>query len=129
MLKLNNKGQSLVLFVLIIPIILGIMVLVVDMGNVVYYRQDIDNINRVVIDYGLDHIDDENVISDMRELARLNNENLSLEIVFNDMEFYVSSSYYVNGMVSNVFGMKGFLVKSKYKGYKDLDKNVIKKIK
>ena len=125
---LNNKGQSLVLFVLIIPILLGIMVLVMDVGNVIYYKQDIDNINRLVIDYGLSHMDEENVLTDMKELAKLNNKDLSIEIVFNDMEFYVSSSYYVNGIFSSIFKMKGFNVKSKFKGYKEIDKNIIEKI-
>ena len=125
---LNNKGQSLVLFILIIPILFGIMVLVIDMGNVIYYKQDMDNIDKIVIEYGLDNMDDVNVLSDMKELAKENNKDLSIEIIFNDMEFYVSSSYYVNGIFSNIFNMKGFLVKSKYKGYKDIDKNIIKKI-
>ena len=125
---LNNKGQSLVLFILIIPILFGIMVLVIDMGNVIYYKQDMDNIDKIVIEYGLDNMDDVHVLSDMKELAKENNKDLSIEIIFNDMEFYVSSSYYVNGIFSNIFNMKGFLVKSKYKGYKDIDKNIIKKI-
>lgn len=125
---LNNKGQSLVMFILIIPIFLGIMVLVIDIGNVIYYKQDIDNINKVVINYGLSHMDDEDVLSNMKELAKLNNKDLSIEIVFNDMEYYVSSSYYVNGIFSSIFKMKGFNIKSKYKGYKDIDKDIIKKI-
>ncbi|MBQ6495502.1 MAG: pilus assembly protein [Bacilli bacterium] len=125
---LNNKGQSLVMFILIIPIFFGIMVLVIDIGNVIYYKQDIDNINKVVINYGLSHMDDEDVLSNMKELAKLNNKDLSIEIVFNDMEYYVSSSYYVNGIFSSIFKMKGFNIKSKYKGYKDIDKDIIKKI-
>ena len=125
---LNNKGQSLVLFILIIPIFLGLMVLVIDIGNVIYYKSDLDNINKIVIDYGLNNMNDVNVLSDMKELSRLNNSDIDVEITFNDMEFYVSSTYYVNGIFSNIFKMKGFVVKSKYKGYKDLDKNVIKKI-
>ena len=35
-MRLNNKGQSLVLFIVIIPIIIGIMVMVIDIGNVIY---------------------------------------------------------------------------------------------
>ena len=33
--KLNNKGQSLVMFILIIPILLLIMILVIDLGNII----------------------------------------------------------------------------------------------
>lgn len=126
---LNNKGQSLVMFILIIPILLGIMVLVIDIGNVIYYKNDIDNINKIVIDYGLSHIDDDNVLNDMRELGKLNNDKLSLEIKFVDMEFYSSGSYYVDGVFSNIFNTRGYLVKSEYKGNIDNDKHIIKKIK
>ena len=126
---LNNKGQSLVMFILIIPILLGIMVLVIDIGNVIYYKNDIDNINKIVIDYGLSHIDDDNVLNDMRELGKLNKDNLSLEIKFVDMEFYSSGSYYVSGVFSNIFNTRGYLVKSDYKGYLDNNRHIIKKIK
>lgn len=127
-MMLNNKGQSLVMFILLIPILLGIMVLVIDIGNVIYYKQDMDNINNIIINYGLDNIESSTVLTDMRELASLNNSKLNVEIRFNDMEFFVSSSYYVNGIFSNIFKYKGFLVSSKYMGYKDGDKNIIKRI-
>ena len=123
--KLSLKRIS---SILIIPILFGIMVLVIDMGNVIYYKQDMDNVDKIVIEYGLDNMDDVNVLSDMKELAKENNKDLSIEIIFNDMEFYVSSSYYVNGIFSNIFKYKGFLVNSKYMGYKDGDKNIIKRI-
>ena len=125
---LNNRGQVLILFVIMIPILFGIMVLVSDMGNVIYYKQDMDNINKMVIDYGLDNIDKDNVLDEMKELAKENNKDISTEIVFRDMEFYVSSSYYVNGVFSNILNKKGFLINSKYKGYIDINKKVIKKI-
>ena len=38
MLILNNKGQSLVLFVVIMPIILLMFVLVYDIGNAIMKR-------------------------------------------------------------------------------------------
>ena len=128
MFNLNNKGQSLVLFILLIPILLGIMVLVIDIGNVIYYKQDMDNINKIVIDYGINHINDDNVLKDMKELGKLNNNKLSMELKFIDREFYASSSYYVKGVFSNIFNTRGYLVRSKYKGYLDDDKPIIKKI-
>ena len=126
---LNNRGQSLVMFILIIPILLGIMVLVIDIGNVIYYKNDIDNINKIVIDYGLSHVNDDSVLNDMRELGKLNKDKLNLEIKFVDMEFYSSGSYYVSGVFSNIFNTRGYLVKSDYKGYLDNNRHIIKKIK
>ena len=40
---LNNKGQSLVLFVLLMPIILGIIVLVIDVGKSLVEKNSINN--------------------------------------------------------------------------------------
>ena len=40
MLTLNNKGQSLVLFVVIMPIILLMFVLVYDIGNAMYEKNN-----------------------------------------------------------------------------------------
>lgn len=123
---LNNKGQSLVMFILIIPILLGIMAMVIDIGNVIYNKQDIDNINKIVIDYGLDNITSDSVIYDMKELANLNNEDMEIDIKFSDMEFYVDSSYYVKGIFSKIFKTDGYLVRSKYKGYIDSDDKYMK---
>ena len=40
---MNNKGQSLVLFVLIIPILLGITALVIDVGKTISTKNNINN--------------------------------------------------------------------------------------
>lgn len=127
---LNNRGQSLVMFILIIPILIGIMVMVIDIGNVIYNKQDIDNINKLVIDYGVSNINSDSVVKDMRELGYLNNKNLDMDIVFRDREIVIDSSYYVVGVFSKIFDTDGYLVRSKYKGYMDSDgKHIIKKVK
>ena len=129
-MKLNNTGQSLVLFVLIIPILIGIMAMVIDIGNVVYNRQDLDNINKIVIEEGLNDINNPNVVNEIQELAKLNNKDITFKVNFSDMEFYIESSYYVKGIFSNIFDTNGYLVKSIYKGYIDENnKHIIKKIK
>ena len=35
-MMLNNKGQTLVIFVIFIPLFIGMMALVFDIGNVIY---------------------------------------------------------------------------------------------
>lgn len=129
-MRLNNKGQSLVMFILIIPILLLIMVLVIDIGNVMYNKQNVDDITKIVIDYGLEHINDTDVVMEMSKLAGLNDNDIKIEIGFEDMEFYVTSTYYVDGIFSNIMNVDGYLVKSIYKGYIDSDgKNIKVKIK
>lgn len=71
MMKLNNKGQSLVIFILIIPILIGIMALVFDVGNVYVKKNEIDNVLELVLDYGLEskEIDEEVVDDDTLEVT------------------------------------------------------------
>lgn len=126
---LNNKGQSLVMFILIIPIILIILAGVVDIGNIVYNKQELANINKIVLDYGLTHMDDNDTVSQMKKLGIYNQKNINMNIKFQDMEFMVTSSYYVEGIFSNILDTKGYIVKSSYKGYLDQDKKIIKEIK
>lgn len=128
-MRLNNKGQSLVLFILIIPILLGVMVMVIDIGNVIYRYQDIENINKIVLDYGLDHVGDDNLVYEMENLVLENNEKIDTNISIGNDKIEINSTYYVDGIFSNIFNTKGYLVKSKYVGYKDNDKKKIMKIK
>ena len=43
--KLNNKGQSLVMFVVILPVIIMILMMVVDIGKMVNLKSELDNIS------------------------------------------------------------------------------------
>lgn len=61
---LNNKGQSLILFVIVLPILLVILVLVIDIGRVISLKQELDNVNKIVLDYGLDNLNNTNVNGD-----------------------------------------------------------------
>ena len=49
--KLNNKGQSLVMFVCLLPMLLIIILLVVDYGRVNSTKEKLDSINKLAIDY------------------------------------------------------------------------------
>ena len=126
---LNNKGQSLVLFVLLIPIFVMIMASVIDVGNLISAKTEIDNINKIVIDYGLDNMNDTNVVNDMKLLAKENKKDINIDIRFVDMEYRVLCNYYVDGIFSNVLKIKWYNVKSSYIGYLDNNKKIIKKIK
>lgn len=124
---LNNKGQSLVLFILIIPILLGIMALVIDVGNALNEQNKMENAVEFVINYGL-----EEKIKDEQELKTLLNYNLedcenTLRITEN--KIIVSSTSYVEGIFTKILNIKGFLIKSRYQGYLDGDTKRIEKIK
>lgn len=127
MIKLNNKGQSLVLFVLLLPILLLVMVLVIDVGNVIVKKQEIDNINYLTIDYGLEHFDDIDLESKLENMLVLNNVDFSnVEININDNKIEIFINKKVNGVFVKQFNI--FSLKSRYVGYIKEDKKIIERV-
>ena len=85
MISLNNKGQSLVLFVLIVPILFLILVLVFDVGNALIEKQELDNISYLTIEYGLEHMDEFSIETKMKNIVTKNNNKIeNINIVIND---------------------------------------------
>lgn len=124
---LNNKGQSLVLFVLLLPIMLGVMALVIDVGNALNKKNEMENSIEFVIDYGL-----KMESLNKNELDLLLNYNLSdCENILNIEEdkIIISSKTYVEGIFTNILNIKGFPIESSFEGYLNERKKEIIKLK
>ena len=123
---MNNKGQSLVLFILVIPILLGMIVLVIDFGNTIYQKNKIDNVIEMLIEYGLEEKYDKEQLEKLIDYNLDNNDYLIK--IENDVIFIKVDSY-VKGIISNILDIDGFEVISEYKGYMKNDKKVIEKVR
>lgn len=125
---LNNKGQSLVLFILVIPILLGIMALVIDVGKAFNEKNNMENTIEFVIDYGL-----EKETLEEKELALLldyNLNNYENNLKVEEDKITISSKTYVEGIFTNILNIKGFTIESSYRGYlNEAGKKIIEKIK
>lgn len=113
-MKLNNKGQILVLFVVLIPIMLLIMVLVIDCGNVMIEKRKLDNVSKMILDYGVLHIDDEDVENEIVELFELNIDDVVVDVNISNGEISISSTKYVDGVFSKIINVNGFKIDSYY---------------
>lgn len=143
MSKLNNKGQSLVLFIVVIPILLGVMALVVDLGNAFCKKAEINSVLEYVLDYGtlngevffenegMEYFNEELVIwkDKLKNLLDYNLDYSENKIILNDKVITINSKTYVEGIFSNILNIKGFKIESEYQGYIENDKVVIKRIK
>lgn len=86
---MNNKGQSLTAFILIIPIILLVLGLVVDIGLMGIEKRNLSNTLEDVIEYGLKN-KDENKIKELlyknikeEDINKLNikiDDNITIDI-------------------------------------------------
>ena len=116
---LNNKGQSLILFIVILPILLLILVLVIDVGRIIVLKQELDNINKIVLDYGLDNID----LDDLN-----NNEIDDININLVEDKLYIELNMDTGGMLSGLVDISIFDIKSSYVGYIKDEKKIIERI-
>ena len=115
MLKLNNKGQSLVLFIMIIPILLLIMVFVYDMGMLLYEKDRLSNTVNMAIDYTLDNKEVSN--EEIEELIDRNiNRKVEIKIDRDNDSIKIEVSEEAKFIFSNLFDFDFTKIDIKYEG-------------
>ncbi len=116
-LLLNDKGQVLVLFVILLPVLLLALFVVVEISNLSILKSKTTNTIREIISYGLNNNGDD-VSSQLNNLIDINIKYDSKEVFVTDNEIEVR-------IVQNekLFG-RNIELKYNYKGTKE-DKIVI----
>lgn len=116
MLKINNKGQSLVMFVLIIPIFLLILTLVYDVGNAIYEKDRLSNTNYLTIEYGLNNIDTVTE-NDLKNLIEQNTSNLKyIYITIEENQIEIKMEKDAKSIIGKMFNFNLVKIISHYKG-------------
>lgn len=129
MSKLNNRGQSLAIFVIFVPVFIMMGTFVVDVSFAKYNERRLDNLNKQVISYGLRHIDEE-PYDNMVDLIYQNDSDIdSYEININNetKEISVTLSKSTKGFFGSIVGKEIYNEKSSLKGYIKDDKKIIEK--
>lgn len=129
MSKLNNKGQSLAIFVIFIPVFIMVGTLVVDVSYAKYQSRRLNNITRQVVSYGLKHIDEE-PYNNMVDLIYQNDEEIDSYTINIDNEkrkIEVSITKSTKGFFGSIVGKEIYNEESSYIGYIQNDKKIIEK--
>ena len=123
---MNNRGQSLVLFVLLIPLVLMILYAVYEIGRMTLLKHELDNINAIALDYGINKINDENIDLEIKELIEKNKNDIDqIDIRILDDKMYIVLE---DSLSKRTYLFKNiFIVKSSYVGYIDNDKKIIER--
>ena len=129
MSRFNNKGQSLAIFVIFVPVFIMMGTYVVDVSFAKYNERRLDNLNKQVINYGLKHIDEE-PYDNMVDLIYQNDSDIDFyEININNetKEISVTLSKSTRGFFGSIVGKEIYNEKSSLKGYIKDDKKIIEK--
>lgn len=118
---MNNRGQALVIFVLLLPVIFFIMSMVIDFGNFLITKTKAEDEVKDTINYGLKHIEE----IDTNTLQTLLDSNVDgkKEITINDKTIKVK----INNQVESIFSIIKYEINVSYIGYLDNEKIIIKK--
>jgi len=123
---MNRRGQVAALFVLLIPIFVMLFIIAIDLSNLVVNKIKTDNINRILIDYALDKIEEENLEELLSQLSNKNDSEIEISILKENDVIKINLSKKVTGIITK---RQIYNIKSNFIGYFDNDKKIIKRIK
>jgi len=78
---MNNKGQVLVLFVIILPVILLALLIIIQFGKLYLKKQATTNIIKDTIEYGLKHTQDEQIENKLNNLIETNIDDIDIKTI------------------------------------------------
>lgn len=109
---MNSKGQTLVVFVLFLPVLVIVITMIINKSNMYYDKRNMENIAKEAINYGLSNIEDEN-IEDKIKIFISKNIDCEKEVKIEDGEIRVTLIK-ENKTIKKILGYGN--IKIKYKG-------------
>jgi len=124
----NNKGQTLVIFVVFLPLAIILMATIVDISLMYYNKNKLDNLNMMVIEYGIDNIKSEDLTSKLESLIVKNDKKIiSKNIEIEDNRIKIKLEKNIDSTFGKVIGIEKYEIKSYYIGTNKENKKEIKK--
>lgn len=128
----NNKGQVLIMFVLLIPLFIMLLAYVFNTSTLYINKSHIENNVKEALKTGLENktnnLDNEQIELDIKELINKNTKNIKLLKVTVDEKISVTLKVSINSLFTNIF-KDSYDVLVKYNGYIDNDKIIIERDK
>lgn len=121
---MDNKGQSLVIFVLLLPIIFIILSIIWELGNMQLQISQYESTIKDTIKYGLNHQNLENLKEKLDNLMSKNTDgNYQIEIKNEIIKINLKTNY--QSIYSEILHFSNIDIT--YIGYKENNKIIIKK--
>ena len=108
---MNKKGQSLVIFIIILPIIFASLAFIYDYALVVYNQNKYESVSKSIIKLNLQE-------EDIKDLYVKNNykiDNFKYENI--DNKINISNYYYIDSVFGNILNIKKYKCEINYVVY------------
>ncbi len=104
---MNKKGQTLILFVILIPILLGLCALVIDVGLIVNEEVKLKEVSKSIIASTIGEVS----IEEIKRLYQENDipiNNLKLEV--DPYEIRVQNEYEIDSIFGSIIGIHSYKI-------------------
>lgn len=122
-MMLNRHGQTLVLFIILIPILLLLAAFVIDMGVILTNKMQLKEVTKLAIKENVDNPDDINKIKKIFEINEIDISNLKINVI--DNKINIKNEIEVKSIFGSVIGILNYKIKIDITGYKNNDKIII----
>lgn len=110
---MNNKGQTLILFVLLLPLLLLLMAFVIDTGMILKEKTKLDSTLRTVLKTTYKEKEEENYEERLTKLLEENEipcNNMELELKENKIRLQIT--YEKESIFGKIIGLNTYKIKS-----------------
>ena len=109
---MNNKGQTLVLFIILLPVILILSALIINLGSTSIQKRKLDIIVKNIVEDNMDNLNDTNITEQIDLMLKnnidkyfvgeklVNVEGLILEMSFTYLYFNKDNSFRLSNYVN-----------------------------
>lgn len=123
---MNEKGQTLVIFIIILPLLLIILTMIVDRGYAYIEKRKIENYVKDAIVYRFKKdLEDEEIISEINDLFEKIKVYPNITILDNYIKIKVEKNH--NSLFSMIMNDNYYKIKVSYVGTLENEKIVIRK--
>lgn len=116
---MNKHGQTLALFVILIPILLLLVAFVVDMGVVINSKVKTKEVAKTIIRENFDNFNEEKV-KEVFNKNKISTQNL--EIIRSDNKINIKNKCEVESIFGAIIGLKSYSIKIDITGIKENEK-------
>lgn len=125
---MNKHGQTLIVFVILIPLMLAIAAFVVDIGIVVSNKSHLKEVTEMVIRDNINNLSNENLDNNIKKVFEKNDIEIdNLVINSSNNSLRINNLTKVESIFGSIIGIKEYEIKVDIEGYLENNKVIIKK--
>lgn len=125
---MNRNGQTLVAFVIIVPIFILLMAFVVDTGFILKEYTKLNSLSRTILKTNYQSRNETDYVEKIATLYKKNNIPIeNLEVIVNDNEVKIINFYKIDSIFGKIIGIKNYDIKLEIVAYESEGKIIVEK--